>query len=173
MQRRLLPLARALAGLAASSSVENPVTGKTERTVTDERSEIAEGQKQHRQVLAEYGEVKARAAFASRRSRLSLHRRRQRRGQCLRPVYGAADAQALQRYHLQLREAEGSFRALSPGECAAARPWSLRTVPFPRGGLRELARQSPLPNAEAQLRLLDGVYPGGEPQPGERVKIVE
>ncbi|CAG1019696.1 partial Beta-barrel assembly-enhancing protease, partial [Burkholderiaceae bacterium] len=46
------------AALAACSTVENPVSGKVERTVMDERSEIAAGGEQHQQVLAEYGEVK-------------------------------------------------------------------------------------------------------------------
>jgi predicted Zn-dependent protease len=38
------------------ATVENPVTGKAERTVMDERSEIAEGQKAHPQILATFGE---------------------------------------------------------------------------------------------------------------------
>ena len=33
----------------------NPVTGKTERTVMDEPTEIAEGAKAHKEVLEEYG----------------------------------------------------------------------------------------------------------------------
>lgn len=40
--------------LAACSTVTNPVSGKAERTVMDERSEIAEGQKAHAEVLKEY-----------------------------------------------------------------------------------------------------------------------
>ncbi|HHJ12804.1 MAG TPA: peptidase M48 Ste24p [Gammaproteobacteria bacterium] len=37
----------------------------------------------------------------------------------------------------------------------------------------ELARRSPLPDhAQARLRLLNGLYPDGEPQPGQRLKIV-
>jgi predicted Zn-dependent protease len=73
----------------------------------------------------------------------------------------------------QLREAESSFRPLTAADRAAARPWTLRTVPYPRGGFRELARQSPLPDAEQQLRLLNGAYAGGEPAPGQLVKVVE
>jgi predicted Zn-dependent protease len=42
--------------LPGCATVENPVTGKAERTVMDERSEIAEGQKAHPQVLATFGE---------------------------------------------------------------------------------------------------------------------
>ena len=74
----------------------------------------------------------------------------------------------------QLKEAESSFRPLNATDRAAAKPWALRTVAYPRGGFRELAQRSPLPNAEAQLRLLNGVYGGnGEPRPGQSVKIVE
>ena len=88
--------------------------------------------------------------------------------------YGARDAQALQRARAQLREAEASFRALTPADAAAARPWTLKTVPYPRGGFVQFARQSPLiGNAEAQLRLLNGLYAGGEPPPGQPVKVVE
>lgn len=48
----------AVALLTACSTVENPVTGKTERTVLDERAEIAAGKEAHPQILAEYGVVK-------------------------------------------------------------------------------------------------------------------
>lgn len=44
-----------LALLAGCATVTNPVTGQAERTVMDEPSEIAAGQKAHQQVLAEYG----------------------------------------------------------------------------------------------------------------------
>ena len=88
--------------------------------------------------------------------------------------YGARDAQALARSRGRLREAENSFRPLSAAEVAAARPWILRTVPYQRGGLARLAGQSPLAgNAEAQLRLLNGIYGGGEPAAGQTIKIVE
>ncbi|HSM21668.1 MAG TPA: M48 family metalloprotease [Rubrivivax sp.] len=86
----------------------------------------------------------------------------------------ARDAAALQRATSGLAEAEASFRPLSGAESAAARPWVLKTVPFPRGGFAELARSSPLPApAEAQLRLLNSAYAGGvEPRPGQPVKVV-
>lgn len=89
--------------------------------------------------------------------------------------YGARDTTALRRAGSGLAEAQGSFRPLSPSERAAARPWVLKTVPYPRGGFAELARSSPLaPHAEAQLRLLNGSYVGGvEPRPGQRVKVVQ
>ncbi|HEY6355657.1 MAG TPA: peptidase, partial [Burkholderiaceae bacterium] len=56
-----------------------------------------------------------------------------------------------------------------------ARPWSVQTVPYPRGGFGELAKSSPLPatRAEAQLRLMNGDYGGGaEPKAGQPVKVV-
>ena len=41
--------------VGCGTQVVNPVTGRAERTVMDERAEIAEGAKAHQQVLAEYG----------------------------------------------------------------------------------------------------------------------
>ncbi len=87
--------------------------------------------------------------------------------------YVAKDAATLQRARYQLQEAEGSFRALTPADRAAARPWVIKTVAYPRGGFVELARNSPLERAEQQLRLLNGFYGGGEPKPGQLVKIIE
>ena len=48
-------------------------------------------------------------------------------------------------------------------------------MPYPRGGFAELAKSSPLPpaRAEAQLRLLNGVYSGETaPKLGQLVKVV-
>ncbi len=89
-------------------------------------------------------------------------------------LYAGKDAAALQRAYAGLREAEGSFRALTPADRGAARPWTLGTAAYPRGGFAELARGSPLgAAAEGQLRLLNGVYGGGEPAVGARVKVIE
>jgi predicted Zn-dependent protease len=88
-------------------------------------------------------------------------------------VYASKDAAALQRARAQLREAEASFRALGSADAAAAREWRLKTVPYPRGGFAELAQRSPLPNAQAHLRLINGVYGGGEVPAGQPVKVVE
>jgi predicted Zn-dependent protease len=89
--------------------------------------------------------------------------------------YSARDAAALQRAEADMVRAESSMRALTAADRAAARPWQLRSVPLPRGGFAELARNSPLPaaQAEAQLRLLNAVYGGGtEPAVGQLVKVV-
>ena len=89
--------------------------------------------------------------------------------------HAAKDAAAMQRAAAQVAEAESSFRALTAADRAAARPWTVRTTAYPRGGFAELARNSPLQTqAEAQLKLINGVY-GGAPEPrvGSVVKIVQ
>jgi predicted Zn-dependent protease len=88
--------------------------------------------------------------------------------------HAARDAASLQRAQAGLREAQGSMRAVTAADRASARPWHVKTVPYPRGGFAELARGSPLPTmAEAQLRLLNGAYGGGsEAQPGQVVKVI-
>jgi predicted Zn-dependent protease len=89
--------------------------------------------------------------------------------------YAAKDDAARKRAEPGLVEAESSFRALTAADRAAAKPWAVRIVPYPRGGFAELAKASPLPpaRAEAQLRLINGVYGGdGEPKVGQLVKIV-
>jgi len=85
----------------------------------------------------------------------------------------AKDAATLQAQRAPLREAEGSFRALNAQDRTAAKPWVIRLTPYPKGGFAELAKRSPLPNAESQLRLVNGFYGGGEPKAGQLVKVVE
>ncbi|HEY0821066.1 MAG TPA: M48 family metalloprotease [Rhizobacter sp.] len=88
--------------------------------------------------------------------------------------YAAKDAAALQRASGQMAEAENSFRPITAADRAAARPWEVKTVSFPRGGFAELAKSFPLPDlAESRLRLLNGAYGGSaEPKAGQTVKTV-
>jgi predicted Zn-dependent protease len=89
-------------------------------------------------------------------------------------LHAGRDAATLQRHRAALREATASLRAFAPADRAAARPWTIRTVPLPAGGFAELARRSPLgAQAERQLRLLNGVYSTGAAAPGRLVKVVE
>ena len=63
---------------------------------------------------------------------------------------------------------------MTKSDRAAASPWTLKTVVHQQGGFKELARQSPLTtNPEQQLRLINGMYAGGEPEAGQLIKIVE
>jgi len=89
----------------------------------------------------------------------------------LRPV--AKSAAVLRAAQTALAQAQGSFRPLTGADRVAARAWTIKTVAYPRGGFAELARLSPLPSAERQLRLINGFYAGGEPKPGQLVKLVE
>jgi predicted Zn-dependent protease len=88
-------------------------------------------------------------------------------------VYNAKNAQAMQGAKGALREAEGSFRAMTAQDQAAAKPWVIKTVPYPKGGFAELAKSSPIANPEKQLRLINGFYSGGEPPLGQLVKVVD
>lgn len=88
-------------------------------------------------------------------------------------AYRAKNPGALQFARRQLKEAQDSFRAMTSSDRAAARPWTIQIVPYPRGGFAELARRSPLEQAEQQLRLINGYYGGGEPRTGQMVKTVE
>ena len=69
----------------------------------------------------------------------------------------------------------GSFRPLRPADRDAVLAMQMRYVRAePGAGIAQLAAQSPLrAYAEEQLRLLNGAYPRGEPQPGEWLKIIE
>ena len=87
-------------------------------------------------------------------------------------IHAAKDAATLQRNRQQMLDIESTFRALTNADRAAAKVWTLKMVGYPRGGFAELARLSPLINAEQQLRLLNGVYAGGEPKTGQPVKVV-
>jgi len=85
----------------------------------------------------------------------------------------ARDANVMAQEWIELKAAENSFRALTEADKAAARPWQIKTAPYPRGGFAQLAKQSPLVQApEAQLRLINGFYGAGEPKPGESVKVI-
>ncbi|MBS0451753.1 MAG: M48 family metalloprotease [Proteobacteria bacterium] len=89
--------------------------------------------------------------------------------------YVAKDDNARQRSQAEMKEAEASFRPMSQADRAAAKPWGVQTVPFPRGGFSELAKSSPLPaaRAQAQLKLMNGAYGGApDPKPGQAVKVV-
>ena len=87
-------------------------------------------------------------------------------------IHAAKDAATLQRSRAQMLETENTFRALTPADQAAARPWVVRSAVMPRGGFAELAKTSPLANPEQQLRLINGVYPTGDVKAGLAVKTV-
>lgn len=87
----------------------------------------------------------------------------------------ARDMAAYERERSALRAAINSFRAITPAEKLAARPHVLQLITARPGlTMATLARQSPLGDeAESQLRLMNDLYPDGEPRSGQRLKIVQ
>jgi len=68
-----------------------------------------------------------------------------------------------------------SFQALTAEERNRVKPLRIRIGTARQGeSYARLAKDSPLGNsAESYLRLINAQYPGGEPQAGQRIKIVE
>jgi predicted Zn-dependent protease len=87
----------------------------------------------------------------------------------------ARNGAAFDRYRGEIDATLASFRALTAAEAAAARPRAVRVITAPAGlTFAELARRAPLgAHAEGHLRVLNGMYPSGEPAAGQAVKIVE
>ncbi len=87
----------------------------------------------------------------------------------------ARNAQGMNRWGAAIDEAAASFHAITDAERAAARPLTLRVITARPGmTFAELARTSPLgKHAEGYLRLLNAMYPTGEPLAGEALKVIE
>ncbi len=66
-----------------------------------------------------------------------------------------------------------SFRPSHPREAKAGTPQHIHYIQVPRGAtLTTLASSIRIPDAEAQLRLLNGFYPRGEPRTGDWLKVI-
>ncbi len=78
-------------------------------------------------------------------------------------------------YDAQFLATIGSFRKLKASEQALAEPRRIKLITAKRGQtFADLARTSPIPyHAEEQLRLINGLYPAGEPTPGQLLKIIQ
>ena len=87
----------------------------------------------------------------------------------------ASDANAYNQHRNELKAAINSFHTLTAAERRQARPYVIHTIPAQAGiSMAQLAAQSPLgKSAEAQLRLMNDLYPAGEPKPGQLIKIVQ
>lgn len=84
------------------------------------------------------------------------------------------DAPAYQRNKDAIKRAINSFHAITAAERQQARPFVIRTIGAQPGmTMAGLAAHSPLgPRAESYLRLMNNLYPGGEPRPGQLLKVV-
>ena len=87
----------------------------------------------------------------------------------------AKDKATYNRERNTLRGAINSFHAITPAEKQAARPYLVQIITAQPGTtMAGLAKQSPLgADAESQLRLMNDLYPSGEPKPGQLLKIVQ
>lgn len=87
----------------------------------------------------------------------------------------AQNEEAFRRNADGLRQAVRSFHALSAEERKLARPLTLKLVKADAATrFAALARTSPLgAAAEGWLRLVNALYPSGEPAPGQTLKIIE
>jgi predicted Zn-dependent protease len=74
-----------------------------------------------------------------------------------------------------VRDTIRSFHRISDSERGLARPLRLRTVTATETTrFAALAAGSPLGrNAEGTLRLINGIYPAGEPRPGQLLKVID
>jgi len=85
-------------------------------------------------------------------------------------VGGATDMAADDAALLQVIE---SFRPMVPQEKQAANPHFVRYMQVPRGATFEsIAKTIDIPDAEQQLRLINGMYPRGEPRTGDWIKVI-
>ncbi len=91
-------------------------------------------------------------------------------------IGGQAKADAAMREAMPAINATiASFHAMTDTERKSVRPLTLRIINAPAGAtFVELARNSPLGrNAVSHLRLLNALYPNGEPVAGQPLKIIE
>ena len=66
-----------------------------------------------------------------------------------------------------------SFRPMHPKERQAGTPRYVQYLQVPRGAtFASIAASIRIPNAESQLRLLNGMYPRGEPRTGDWIKVI-
>ena len=74
----------------------------------------------------------------------------------------------------QLLAAIQSFRPIYPKERQTGNGYSIHYIQVPRGAtMASLAASVSIPDAEAQLRLLNGLYPRGEPRTGDWIKMIK
>ncbi|RLQ22337.1 peptidase M48 [Seongchinamella sediminis] len=66
-----------------------------------------------------------------------------------------------------------SFRPVHPQEKQAGTPRYVQYIQVPRGAtFASIATSIRIPHAEEQLRLLNGMYPRGEPRTGDWIKVI-
>ncbi|HYA20108.1 MAG TPA: M48 family metalloprotease [Burkholderiales bacterium] len=87
----------------------------------------------------------------------------------------AASKEVFNRYRENINATTMSFHAITEAERVSSRPLTIKIITARPGvSYADLARTSPLgKNAESYLRLINAQYPSGEPEQGQKLKIVE
>lgn len=87
----------------------------------------------------------------------------------------AQNGQAMNRWISEIEATRMSVHEITQQERTLARPLTLRVITAAAGlTFAELARNSPLgKNAEGHLRLINAMYPSGEPVAGQALKIIQ
>lgn len=87
----------------------------------------------------------------------------------------AKDGTTYNQNRTALKDSINSFRSISQQERQLAKPHVIRVIQAQPGmTMASLAAQSPLGwSAESQLRLMNDLYPAGEPKAGQLIKIVQ
>lgn len=91
-------------------------------------------------------------------------------------IQGASKTVPLfEKHKTEMVAAIRSFHALSAEERKKIKPLTVRVITAQSGDtIAKLAQRSPLgQSAESYLRLINALYPTGEPQAGQKVKIIE
>ena len=87
----------------------------------------------------------------------------------------AKDEKTPQKYDKEFLAIANSFHPLEPQEQSLAKPLTLHLYRVQQGdNVEKIATKSSLTNhATEQLRLLNGIYPRGEPVAGQEFKVVQ
>ena len=135
-------------------------------------SELTNGEQVHQGEINGYTAIAdARTPYGTRRTRfvvLYLHNK----------AYifaGAAkDTDKPFQFDNEIINTAKSFHVLRPAETALATALKVHIITADGQSFAQLAQQSRISNSpEQQLRLLNGLYPKGEPRPGQLLKIVK
>ena len=88
-------------------------------------------------------------------------------------VLTGPEVKSLRAGRANLRAIIESFRPMHPREHGTGNGLYIHYIQVPRGAtMASLAAGLRIPDAEAQLRLLNGLYPGGEPRTGDWIKVI-
>ncbi len=157
------PTTRARCAGARVSSRRDPATSPRDVLTSASKGELSGGQQLEQAGLKGYSAVASAGGVSKRLAVIDY-----------RYTYlfeGAADD--FKAHDPALLGIIESFRPMLPQERQNDRPAYIHYIQVPRGATMEsLAAGLRIPHAEEQLRLLNGMYPSGEPRTGDWIKTI-